>query len=51
MPDRYILVRFGVDDMARVDIDEKVIAAKEVSTKHRSVHVSQYKRPRELTEA
>ena len=51
MPDRYAFVHCGVDDMASVDVDEKVIAAKEVSTQHRPVHISQYERPHEFTEA
>ena len=51
MPDRYTFVRCGVDDMASVDINEKVIAAKEISTQHRPVHISQHERPRIFAEA
>ena len=31
-PDRYALVRFGVDDLASVDVNEKVVAAEEIGT-------------------
>lgn len=37
--------------MASVDVDEKVIAAKEARTQHQLVHISQYKTPRKLAKA
>ena len=51
MPDGYALVRFGVDDVASVDVNEEVVAAEEVSTQHRAVDISENKGPCELTEA
>ena len=51
LPDGYVLVRFGVDDVASVDINEKVVAAEEIGTQHRALDIGENKRPCELAEA
>ena len=49
--DGYALVRFGIDDVASVDVNEKVVAAEEIGTQHRALDIGENKRPCELTEA
>jgi len=45
LPDGYALVSFGVDDMASVDVNEKVVAAEEIGTQHRALDIGENKRP------
>ena len=47
----YALVRIGVDDVASVDVNEKVVAAEEIGTQHRALDIGENKRPCELAEA
>ena len=51
LPDGYALVRFGVDDVASVDVNEKVVAAVDSGTQHRVLDIGENKRPCELAEA
>ena len=51
LPDGHALVRFGVDDVASVDVNEKVVAAEEIGTQHRALDIGENKRSCELAEA
>ena len=51
LPDGYALVRFDVNDVGSVDVNEKAVAAEEIGTQHRVLDIGENKRPCELVEA
>ena len=40
MPDGYVLIRFGVNDVVGVDINEEVVATEEICTQNWATDIS-----------